>query len=118
MKNKIITGLIAAAALIAATPSAEAQHHRHRHGHHERIIFISGYHPCGTPIYSERYLVRYDRCDRPVYGVRIVRHHPRHARPVRGGYDRRWAHAHRGYPVPPVACPPPHRGGTAIRIRF
>jgi hypothetical protein len=110
MKHKLITTLIAAAAMIAAAPSADAQRHHHRnhpHAQHDRYIFISGYQHCGSPIYSERYIVRYDRRNRPVYGYRTVRHRPHFVRP-----------APRGYYVAPAPCPPPRRGGGIISIRF
>jgi hypothetical protein len=68
-------------------------------------VFISGYQRCGTPIYSERYIVRYDRHRRPVYAYRVVHHRPRHIRP-----------APRGYYVAP--CPPPRRSSGHITIRF
>ncbi len=110
MKHKLITTLIAAAAMITAAPSADAQRHHYRyhpHAQHERFVFISGYHRCGTPIYSERYIVKYDRRHRPVYGYRTVRHQSHFVRP-----------APRGYYVAPAPCPPPRRSGGYIRIRF
>lgn len=109
MKNNIITTLIAAVAMVAATPVAEAQrhyhHHHHSRGHHASYVFISGYHRCGTPIYTERYIIRYDRRSRPVYGYRPVRYRPHYVRP-----------APRGYRVAP--CPPPRRSSGYISIRF
>lgn len=113
MKNKFTTSLIAAVAMVIAAPSAEAQRHRHHHGQQNQMIFVSGYHPCGTPIYSERFVVRYDRFNRPVYRVRPVRHRPGFVRPAPRGY-----YAPHGYYAPQSVCPPPHRGGAAIRIRF
>ena len=112
MKNTILTALIAAATIFAAAPAADAQrHHRHHYNHHHSqhssYIFISGYHHCGTPIYTERFIVRYDRYHRPVYSHRVIRHRPHHVvRP-----------APRGYRVAP--CPPPRRSsGGYINIRF
>lgn len=120
MKNTILTTLIAAATIfVAATPAADAQrYHRHQHHQHQSShIFVSGYHSCGTPIYTERYIIRYDRYRRPVYGHRVIRHRRHHhVRP-----------APRGYRVAP--CPPPRyhhghhgrsrsRSGGYINIRF
>jgi hypothetical protein len=111
MKNKIITTILAAAAIFVSAPAADAQrHHRHHsyhHGHHSNYVFVSGYHRCGTPIYSERYIVRYDRRSRPVYGYRVIRHRPHYVRP-----------APYGYYVAPAPCPPPRRSGGYISIRF
>jgi len=117
MKNTIITTLLAAAAILVSAPAADAQrHHRNSHyhshyGHSQQqrssYIFISGYQRCGTPIYSERYVVRYDRRSRPVYGYRVIRHRPHFVRP-----------APRGYYVAPAPCPPPRRSGGYISIRF
>lgn len=114
MKKRLITTLIAAAAMVAATPSADAQRHgRHYHQpQHSSHVFISGYQRCGTPVYSERYIVRYDRYHRPVYGYRVIRH--------------RSHHSHRSHHVRPAPrrhyvapCPPPRRGSRGhISIRF
>jgi len=110
MKNKLITTILAAAAIIVSAPAADAQRYRHHHHQpqHSSYVFISGYHHCGTPVYSERYIVRYDRRSRPVYGYRVIRHHrPQYVRP-----------APRGYYVAPAPCPPPRRSGGYINIRF
>ncbi len=105
MKHTILTAIIAAATIFAAAPAADAQRH-HRHHHQPTYIFVSGYHHCGTPIYTERYVIRYDRYRRPVYGYRVIRHRPHHVvRPAPRGYR--------------VAPPPRHRrGGGYIRVRF
>lgn len=113
MKNKLITTILAAAAIIISAPAAEAQrHHRHhqhhshyQHQQHNNYIFISGYQRCGTPIYSERYIKYYDCRSYPVYGHRVIRHRPHHVRP-----------APRGYHVP--SCPPPRRSRGYISVRF
>jgi len=104
MKNTIITTILAAAAILVSAPVADAQRH-HRHPHHSSHVFISGYHRCGMPIYTERYIVCYDRRSRPVYGYRELRYRPQFVRP-----------APRGYHVAP--CPPPRRSGGSITIRF
>ena len=128
MKHTIITTVIAAVAMFAAAPAADAQryhqhhgyHHGQHHGHHHsqqsRYIFISGHHACGTPIYTERYVIRFDRYRRPVYGYRVVRHRPHyHVRPAPRGY--------RHHHVAPTCPPPRHhyqrtRSGGYINIRF
>jgi len=108
MKNKLIATTVAAFAMLLAAPAADARGYRGAppaHHHHSHV-FISGYHRCGTPIYTERYLVRYDRHRRPVYGYRVIHHRPHFVR-----------QAPRGYYVAP-ACPPPVRSGGHITIRF
>ena len=66
MKSTIISLTIAAFALIAAAPKAEARSHANR-------IYISGYTSCGTPIYTERYFIGYDHCGNPIWGHRTIR---------------------------------------------
>lgn len=109
MNHKLITTLFAIGAILVSAPAADAQrYHRHHHQpHHASHVFISGYHRCGTPIYSERFIVRYDRRSRPVYGYRELRHRPQFVRP-----------APRGYYVAPAPCPPPRRNTGYISIRF
>lgn len=64
----IVTSLaITALTLLGAAPQAEARQH------HSSRIYISGYLPCGAPIYKERYFVGYDRCGNAVWGTRVVR---------------------------------------------
>ena len=67
MKSKIIKLAVAAFALMAAVPNAEARH--------STSVYISGYRSCGTPIYTERYLIGYDHCGRPIWGYRTVRNY-------------------------------------------
>jgi hypothetical protein len=120
MKNKILATLVAAAAMITASTTANAQcdsrqYHggyqgsHHRGGYqqqHQSYVFISGYQRCGTPVYSERYIRHYDCYGRPVYAYRTVRHRPQYVRP-----------APRGHYVAP--CPPPrHSSRGRISIRF
>ena len=95
MKSWITTLAVAAIAFLGATPNAEARQHRHRHA--ESYIYVSGYRSCGTPIYSERYLVGYDRWGHPIWKHRKVKA-PRHYR--RAPQPR--------YYAAPV-CPPPAR---------
>lgn len=111
MKSCIITSAIAALALLGAAPQAEARSHR-GHGHSSHV-YVSGYRSCGTPIYTERYLIRYNRRGDPIWGYRTVsapRHYCPPPRP-------RYYHA-------PV-CPPPRpyyddyrRGGVIIQGSF
>lgn len=76
---------IAAVALswFGSAPQAEARHCENR-------VYISSYLPCGTPVYTERYLIGYDHCGNPVWGKRILR--PAYRPVVR--------------PVYVAACPP------------
>lgn len=107
MKNKLIATALAAAAVLLAVPTAEARGYRGAPApQHASHVYISGYHRCGTPIYTERYVVGYDRRHRPVFDYRVIHHRPRHVRP-----------APRGYYAPP--CPPPvHRSRGHVTIRF
>lgn len=91
MKNTIITSAIAALALLTASPQADARPYR---SHHSNQVYVSGYRSCGTPIYTERYVVRYrPNCGTPVWGHRFV-----HA-PVR------YVPQPRRYYRPPVCVP-------------
>jgi hypothetical protein len=93
MKSLVINLTVAAFALIAAVPKAEARH--------SSSVYISGYRSCGTPIYTERYFVGYDHCGRPLWGYRTVRNYP----PV----------VRRRYVAP---CPPPVHCGPSRRHRY
>jgi hypothetical protein len=70
MKSPIIALALAAAALFASSPQAEARHHRGRG--HSSHVYISGYRSCGTPIYTEKYLRGYDCHGYPIWGYRQV----------------------------------------------
>jgi hypothetical protein len=91
----IITAAIAAITLLGVSPSAEARsYHKHPKSH----VYVSGHRSCGTPIYTERYLIRYDRCGYPVWGYRTV---------------QRYCPPPREYYRPRVLCEPssPYYGG-------
>jgi hypothetical protein len=95
MKSLLTTLAVAALALLGSAPQADARPHR-RHAE-SSYIYVSGYRPCGTPIYTERYLVGYDRWGQPIFQYRRVsapRHHYR-PEPCRPRY----------YSTP--VCPPP-----------
>jgi hypothetical protein len=66
MKTIVTTFAIAALALFAAAPQAEARGHR-------SYVYISGYTSCGSPIYYERYFVGYDECGDEIWQVRRIR---------------------------------------------
>lgn len=96
MKSWITTFAVAALALAGASTSAEARPHR---GHEiSSHVYISGYRSCGTPIYTEKYLVGYTRRGYPIWRYRVVeaprryyRPEPRpryYAAPPRPHYDR------------------------------
>ena len=70
MKSIIINLAVAAFALIAAVPQAEARSHGSR-------VYVSGYTSCGSPIYTEKYFIGYDHCGRPLWGYRTVRQYAR-----------------------------------------
>ena len=104
----LITAAIAAFTLFGATSSAEAGRHKHYKNH----VYVSGYRSCGTPIYKERYIIRYDRCGYPIWGYRIVSAPVRYSPPPRHYYHR-------------PACPPPYsyyggrpRSGVVISGSF
>jgi hypothetical protein len=108
MKKTIFTFAIAAFSMLAATPEADARSHR---GHHSNHVYVSGYRSCGTPIYTERYVIRHrPRCGTPVWGYRVVPAPVRYAPPHRRHYR-------------PAVCPPHHpyphrRGGVVIQGSF
>ena len=62
MKILFSTLGLSALTLFGLAPQAEARPHR-------SAVFVSGYQRCGTPIYSQRYIVRYSNRI-PVWGVR------------------------------------------------
>jgi hypothetical protein len=65
--KSIITLLTAAAiTFLGSTTQADARHQK-------KNVHISSYQSCGTPIYTERYLIGYDECGDPVFGYRTVR---------------------------------------------
>jgi hypothetical protein len=106
----LITATIAAITLFGPVSSAEA---RSRHKHSQSHVYVSGYRSCGTPLYKERYIIRYDRCGYPVWGHRVVHPPVRYCPPPRQ-YHRR-----------PVVCPPPYphyrdqcRSGVVISGNF
>lgn len=108
MKNAFLTSAIAALALIAAAPEADARSYR---GHHSSHVYVNGYRSCGTPVYTERYVIRYRKhCGSPVWGYRVVAAPVRYAPPPRRYYR-------------PAVCPPPypysyHRGGVVFQGSF
>ena len=91
MKTVITSLVIGALAWIGTAPAADA---RPRHSGH---VYISGYLPCGTPVYRERYFAGYDCYGRPIWKTRVVRTY------VRPAYRPR-----------PVPCPPPSYGGRVV----
>lgn len=108
MKNAILTSAIAALALVVAAPEADARSYR---GHHSSHVYVSGYRSCGTPVYTERYVIRYrTRCGTPVWGYRAVRAPVRYAPPPRRYYRPEVCPPHHPYPY--------HRGGVVIHGSF
>jgi hypothetical protein len=102
MKAIVTTLAITALTLLGAAPQAEARQH------HSSRIYISGYLPCGAPIYKERYFVGYDRCGNAIWGTRVVR---RENRPVaRTCYTEPY--------YPPTRCYSGGRNSITIQASF
>lgn len=96
---------------LAAAPQAEARGHRS----YRNTVYVSGHLSCGTPIYRERYVIRYDRWGNPVWA----------SRPCRAPYRPVVRRAYR--PVcPPVVrpvyvapCPTPYaRPGFSVQATW
>lgn len=66
MKSIITFFTIATLALLGTTTSAEARHRKKR-------VTFSSHQSCGTPVYTQRYLIGYDQCGEPIFGYRTVR---------------------------------------------
>ena len=90
--KRITSIVVAALALLGAVPVAEAR----SCGAPTSYVYISGYRSCGTPVYTERFLIRRDRYGRPVWGYRVVS-------------------APRPY-VPPIVRPPVYRTRCAAIV--
>lgn len=110
MKTTLLTLSLAAFAWLAAAPAAEA---RHKHRGYSSHVYVSGYRSCGTPIYTERYVIRVKRCGTPVWGYRRVAAPRVYCPPPR---PRRYVPA----PCPPPPCYDGYRSGVVIRgtVRF
>lgn len=113
MKTILSTFAITTLALIGLAPEAQARPPHHHH-HHSNRVYVSGHRSCGTPIYSERYLVGYDPCGEPIWGVRTVRQpycrpevEPRYVAPCPSPYQR---------PIrnPYSSCNRPYSGGGVV----
>ncbi len=86
---KTIATAIAAVALFTGI-STKAAARDHCGEGYSSSVYISGRASCGTPVYTERYLVRIDRHGHPVWGYRTlpVSYHSRHYASYDRGYDR------------------------------
>lgn len=89
---KTIATVVAVLALVAvAAPEAEAREHG-RDAYHGSSVYISGRASCGTPIYTERYVIHVDRRGHAVWGSRVLPISYHHSRGgyggSRGGYHR------------------------------
>lgn len=85
----IATAIAAIALTMGAATQAEAREHCGER--YSSSVYISGRASCGTPIYTERYLIRIDFRGGPVWGYRTlpVSYHSRqHGRGYERGYDR------------------------------
>lgn len=81
--NTIATAFAAIALTLGAATHANARDYCE--SDYRTTVYVSGYASCGTPIYTERYVVRVDRHGHPIWGCRTlpVSYHRGH-----GGYDR------------------------------
>jgi len=107
----IITAIAATLTFLGTIPTAEATPYR---GRVQSSVYISGYRSCGTPIYTERYLVGYDCHGHPIWKYRTVRAPRAYCPPPP---PRRVYVA----PCPPPAprhCAPYPRGGVVIQGTF
>jgi hypothetical protein len=100
MKAILTTFAIATLALLGSAPEVQARPYHHSGSR----VFVSGHRSCGTPIYSERYLIGYDHCGAPIWGVRAVRHsyhrpvaQPRYVEPCQPRYRGSSHHGHSGH---------------------
>jgi hypothetical protein len=110
MKKHLALSLVLGALAWLGVPSAATagdygRHYGHGHGgHHQNHVFISGYRSCGTPIHTERYLIRHDRRGYPVWGHRVVHIHHHRPLPPPPVFVGRPVYVP---PPPPVYCAPP-----------
>lgn len=106
MKTLLTTLTVISLSLVGFSQQAEARGHSSR-------VYVSSYQPCGTPVYSERYLVGYDRCGNPVWGTRTIRQRYRPvARPV-----RRATYHEPAYVAPRGGYYHAPRGGVSVSYR-
>jgi hypothetical protein len=111
MKTVLTTIAAISFSWVGSAPLAEARHYENR-------VYISGYLPCGTPVYTERYFIGYDHCGNPVWGKRTVR--PAYRPVVRPVYVAPCPPVYVA-PYPPVyvaprSCEAPHYG-TSFTIQ-
>lgn len=83
---KTIASAIAAIAMIAGSASKSEARDHYRDAHHGSSVYISGRASCGTPIYTERYVVHVDRYGHAVWATRILPVSYHHSRGGYGGY--------------------------------
>ena len=88
MKKILLALTVVAAGWLGATTPAEAGIFGHKKARVE--IWVSGYAPCGDPIYVQRVFVGYDRYGDPVFETRVlpIVHHCYRPAPYRDGYGR------------------------------
>lgn len=86
---KTIASAITAIAMIAGSASTAEAREYCRDSYRGSSIYVSGRASCGTPIYTERYVVHVDRYGHAVWSTRILPvsyHHSRGG--YRSGYGR------------------------------
>lgn len=89
----IATAFAAIALTLGAATTASARDYCE--SGYRTTVYVSGHASCGTPIYTERYVVRFDRHGHPVWGCRTLPVSYHRSRDCddrgyygRGGYDR------------------------------
>jgi hypothetical protein len=88
---KILATAIASIAIFTGI-STNAEAREYCGDRHSPSVYISGRASCGTPIYTERYLIRIDHHGHPIWGYRFlpVSYHSRVDTGYGRGYDRRY----------------------------
>ncbi|RYD35752.1 MAG: hypothetical protein EOP87_06790 [Verrucomicrobiaceae bacterium] len=93
---KTIATALAAIAMIAGSASRSEAREHYRESYHGSSVYISGRASCGTPIYTERYVVHVDRYGHAVWGTRILPVSYHHSRGGYGGHRADYGR-NRGY---------------------
>lgn len=82
----IATAIAAIALVMGVAPKAEAR--EYCGDRYQTSVYISGRASCGTPIYTQRYVVRVDRYGHVVWGTRTLPVSYHGSRGYGGGYSR------------------------------
>ena len=116
--KSIATAFTAIALVLGTATQAEAREHC-REAYHGSSIYISGRASCGTPIYTERYVVHVDRRGHAVWGTRVLPVSYHHGRGGYGGYRSGYGRGYGRGGYGGDRCEPSrgrsHRGGSPVR---